>query len=64
LKAGEKEIIAQYHNESCLTVNDYKAMAWLGPGQMILQKGCGHLIHVSEFINPITGHPVLHNVGS
>ena len=62
LRKGEKEIIPQFHDESCLTVNDYKAKAWLGPGQMILQKkGHGCLIHVSEFINPITGHLVLHD---
>jgi hypothetical protein len=62
LKDGEKEIIALFHDESCLTVNDYKATAWLGPGQKILQKkGCGRLIHVSEFINPITGRLVLHD---
>ena len=62
LREGEKEIIPQFHNESCLTANDYKAKAWLGPGQTILQKkGRGHLIHVSEFINPITGHLVFHD---
>jgi len=38
LREGKKEIILQFHNESCLTVNDYKAKAWLGPGQTILQK--------------------------
>jgi len=60
LKDGEKEVIPQFHDESCLTVNDFKAKAWLGPGQTILQKkGRGRLIHVSEFINPITGRLVL-----
>jgi hypothetical protein len=60
LKVGEKEIIAQFHDESCLTVNDYKVKAWLAEGQTILQKkGRGRLIHVSEFINPITGHLVV-----
>ncbi|KAF8220678.1 hypothetical protein L208DRAFT_1150089, partial [Tricholoma matsutake] len=29
LREGEKEIIPQFHDESCLTVNDYKAKAWL-----------------------------------
>ena len=62
LREGEKEIIPQFHDESCLTVNDYKVKAWLGPGQTILQKkGRGCLIHVSEFINPITGRLVLHD---
>jgi hypothetical protein len=62
LREGEKEIIPQFHNESCLSVNDYKARAWLGPNQTILQKkGRGRLIHVSEFINPITGCLVLHD---
>jgi hypothetical protein len=62
LKDGEKEIIPQFHDESCLTVNDYKSTAWLGPGQKILQKkGRGRLIHVSEFINPLTGRLVLHD---
>ncbi|KAF8229809.1 hypothetical protein L208DRAFT_1479048 [Tricholoma matsutake] len=62
LREGEKEIIPQFHDESCLTVNDYKAKAWLGPGQTILQKkGRGHLIHVSEFINPIMGCLILHD---
>ena len=60
LKAGEKEIITQFHDESCLTVNNYKAKAWLAEGQTILQKkGCGRLIHVSKFINQITGHLVV-----
>ena len=62
LKDGEKEIVALFHDESCLTVNDYKATAWLGPGQKILQKkGCSCLIHISDSINPITGHLVLCN---
>ena len=62
LGEGEKEIIPQFHDESCLSVNDYKANAWLGPGQTILQKkGRGRLIHVSEFINPITGRLILHD---
>jgi hypothetical protein len=53
LREGEKEVIPQFHDKSCLSVNDYKAKVWLGPGQTILQKkGQGHLIHVSEFINP------------
>jgi hypothetical protein len=51
LREGEKEIIPQFHDESCLSVNDYKASTWLGTGQTILQKkGCGRLIHVSEFV--------------
>ena len=62
LREGEKEIIPQFHDESCLSVNDFKASAWLGPGQTILQKkGRGRLIHVSEFINPITGRLVFHD---
>ena len=62
LREGEKEIIPQFHDESCLSVNDYKARAWLGPNQTILQKkGRGRLIHVSEFINPITGRLILHD---
>ena len=62
LREGEKEIIPQFHDESCLSVNDFKTNAWLGPGQTILQKkGRGRLIHVSEFINPITGRLVLHD---
>src|ERR1700733_12700395 len=62
LREGEKEIIPQFHNESCLSVNDYKARAWLGPNQTILQKkGRGQLIHVLEFINPITGRLILHD---
>ena len=62
MKDSEKEIIAIFHDESCLTVNDYKAKAWLGPGQTILQKkGHGRLIHVSESINSITGCLVLHD---
>ena len=36
LREGEKEIIPQFHDESCLSVNDFKARAWLGPNQMIL----------------------------
>lgn len=60
LKEGEKEIITQFHDESCLMVNNYKVKAWLAEGQTILQKkGRGRLIHVSEFINPITGHLVV-----
>jgi hypothetical protein len=62
LRDGKKEIIPQFHNESCLTVNDYKAKAWLGQGQMILQKkGWGCLIHVLEFINLIMDCLVLHD---
>lgn len=62
LKDGEKEVIPLFHDESCLTVNDFKAKAWLAPGQTILQKkGRGRLIHVSEFINPLTGRLVLHD---
>jgi Cys-tRNA synthase (O-phospho-L-seryl-tRNA:Cys-tRNA synthase) len=29
LREGKKEIIPQFHDESCLTVNDYKVKAWL-----------------------------------
>ena len=36
LKEGKKEIIIQFHDESCLTVNDYKTTACFGPGQKIL----------------------------
>ena len=28
LAPGEKEVMPQYHNESCLSVNDYKRSAW------------------------------------
>ena len=38
LREGEKEIIPQFHDESCLSVNNYKTRAWLGPNQTILQK--------------------------
>ena len=38
LREGEKEIIPQFHDESCLLVNNYRVRAWLGPNQTILQK--------------------------
>ncbi|KAF8342449.1 hypothetical protein F5887DRAFT_1076054 [Amanita rubescens] len=53
-----------FHDESCFTANEYKAKAWLAAGQTILQKkGRGRLIHVSEFINPITGHLAVRDKG-
>ena len=64
LKDDEKEIIPQFHDESCFTANEYKAKAWLAAGQTILQKkGRGRLIHVSEFINPITGRLAVRDKG-
>ncbi|KIL70111.1 hypothetical protein M378DRAFT_96383, partial [Amanita muscaria Koide BX008] len=56
LQLGEKEIIPNFQDESCLTVNEYKSRTWLRDDQTILQKkGRGRLIHVSDFINPETG---------
>ncbi|TFK63428.1 hypothetical protein BDN72DRAFT_882113 [Pluteus cervinus] len=56
LKPGEKEVIPNFQDESCFTVNEYKSRAWLKDGQTILQKkGRGRLIHVSDFINPEEG---------
>lgn len=45
--------------------NNYKVKAWLAEGQTILQKkGCGRLIHVSEFIDPITGHLIVEDTNA
>ena len=38
LRECEKEIIPQFHDESCLSVNNYKVKAWLGPNQT--KNGC------------------------
>ncbi|KAF9514902.1 hypothetical protein BS47DRAFT_1372169 [Hydnum rufescens UP504] len=59
---GEKQIIAQFHDESCFHANKFKSSAWLKWDQSVLQKksqGC--LIHVSDFINEEDGHLVQQN---
>jgi hypothetical protein len=58
LKPGEKELIPLFHNECCFHANDEKNYAWLNvqEGQTVLRKkGRGHLIHVSDFLNPECG---------
>ena len=42
MREGEKEIIPQFHDESCLMVNDYKAKAW-PPQVFLIQQGDLHL---------------------
>ncbi|THU88378.1 hypothetical protein K435DRAFT_866342 [Dendrothele bispora CBS 962.96] len=57
---GEKEIIPQFHDESCFHMNDIHSQAWLGQGQSILQKkGNGRFSHVSDFINQVNGRLIL-----
>ncbi|KAF9504621.1 hypothetical protein BS47DRAFT_1374374 [Hydnum rufescens UP504] len=62
LQPGEKQIIAQFHDESCFHANEFKSSAWLKWDQSVLQKksqGC--LNHVSDFINEEDGHLVQQN---
>ncbi|EGN99221.1 hypothetical protein SERLA73DRAFT_152883 [Serpula lacrymans var. lacrymans S7.3] len=62
LLPGEKEVIANWHDECCFHGNDFKSHAYLLLGQQMLQrKGKGRIIHVSGFINSKDGHLVLHN---
>jgi hypothetical protein len=60
LQPGEREIIANFHDESTFHGNEQKSSAWLRPGEQPLRKkGRGRLIHASAFINPITGRLIL-----
>lgn len=60
LKEGETEIVVYFQDESCFHANEYKSRAWLGPGQTVLQKKSrGRLIHVSDFVTPLTGRAVI-----
>ncbi len=60
LKPGEREIIPNFHDESCFHANDAVNSLWLRQGEQPLRKkGRGRLIHVSAFINPETGRLVL-----
>ncbi|KAJ3978884.1 hypothetical protein F5890DRAFT_1559520 [Lentinula detonsa] len=62
LLPGEKEIIAQFHDESGLHALEYKSKVWLASGQSVLQKkGRGRIIHVSDFINQVDGRLVHRN---
>ncbi|KAF9007327.1 hypothetical protein BDZ89DRAFT_1231838 [Hymenopellis radicata] len=62
LAPGEKEIIAQFHDESSFHANEYMSSAWLTHGQQKLQKKTrGRLIHVSDFVNEATGRLVVRN---
>ena len=60
LKPGEREIIANFHDESSFHGNEDVRSAWLRVDEQPLRKkGRGRLIHVSAFINAITGQLVL-----
>ncbi|KAF9489321.1 hypothetical protein BDN71DRAFT_1484845 [Pleurotus eryngii] len=60
LKPGEQEIIALFHDESCFHANEQSNTAWLQLGeQPLCKKSCGQLIHISDFINVITGRLVI-----
>ncbi|KAK0207757.1 hypothetical protein IW262DRAFT_1450785 [Armillaria fumosa] len=62
LKPGEKEILAEFHDESTFHANDHVLSAWLAKGQQKLQKKSrGRLIHVSDFVNEATGRLVVRN---
>ncbi|KAK0483349.1 hypothetical protein IW261DRAFT_1417262 [Armillaria novae-zelandiae] len=62
LAPGEKEILAEFHDESSFHANDHVLLAWLAKGQQKLQKKSrGRLIHVSDFVNEATGRLVVRN---
>ncbi|KAE9399002.1 hypothetical protein BT96DRAFT_957397 [Gymnopus androsaceus JB14] len=56
LQPGEKEVIAEFHDESAFSALEYKSKVWLAEGQTILQKKTrGRIIHVSDLINQVNG---------
>ncbi|KAF8303445.1 hypothetical protein DL93DRAFT_2066830, partial [Clavulina sp. PMI_390] len=63
LAEGEKQIIANFHDECSFHGNDFRTSAWsVNKGSMPLQKkGRGRLIHVSDFINEEDGRLVERN---
>lgn len=62
LPPGVRKIIIYFHDEACFHALDYQRSAWLGAGQMVMQKKSrGRLIHVSDFITPETGRLVERN---
>ncbi|KAK0473155.1 hypothetical protein IW261DRAFT_1553086 [Armillaria novae-zelandiae] len=60
LAPGEKEILAEFHDESSFHANDHVLSALKGQ-QKLQKKSCGRLIHVSDFVNEATGHLVVQN---
>jgi hypothetical protein len=62
LKPGEKWIITEWHDKSCLHTNNETNSAWLQKDEQPLQKkGRGQLIHISDWINEDDGQLVNHN---
>jgi len=56
IQEGQRRIITQYHDECCFHANDEARSLWLQEGEQPLRrKGCGRLIHVSDFINEEDG---------
>ncbi|KAF8179909.1 hypothetical protein BJ912DRAFT_1062706 [Pholiota molesta] len=60
LQPGEKEVVPNFHDESSFHGNESMRSAWLRAGEQPLRKKSrGRIIHVSAFINPITGRLIL-----
>ncbi|PCH36576.1 hypothetical protein WOLCODRAFT_82413, partial [Wolfiporia cocos MD-104 SS10] len=60
LSAGEKEIVAYFHDESSFHANEETRSLWLRDGEQPLRKkGRGCLIRISDFICEATGRLVV-----
>ncbi|KAF7323696.1 hypothetical protein MKEN_00590500 [Mycena kentingensis (nom. inval.)] len=56
LAAGERELIPFFQDECAAHANENTETLWLRKGENPLRKkGRGRLIHISDFINPVTG---------
>ncbi|KAF9441615.1 hypothetical protein P691DRAFT_799222 [Macrolepiota fuliginosa MF-IS2] len=62
LAPGEREVIAEFQDETCCHANEYASSAWLrGDQQPLRKKGHGRLIHNSDFIEQVNGWLVVKN---